>query len=91
MAPKSLELVNIIQNNVKLNEWIVHFDMEHAKNKNTATYLTDKDVSYKINDEINSDIVAQINVRNQSANLPRQANRVVRNEIDEFLKKYKII
>jgi len=91
MAPKSLELVNIIQNNVKLNEWIVHFDMEHAKNKNTATYLTDKDVSYKINDEINSDIVAQINVRNQSANLPRQANRVVRNEIDEFLRKYKII
>ena len=34
-APKSLELVNIIQNNVKLNEWIVHFDMEHAKNKNS--------------------------------------------------------
>ena len=91
MAPKSLEIVNIIQNNVKLNEWIVHFDMEHAKNKNTATYLTDKDVSYKINDEINSDIVAQINVRNQSANLPKQANRVVRNEIDEFLRKYKII
>jgi hypothetical protein len=91
MAPKSLELVNIIQNNVKLNEWIVHFDMEHAKNKNTTTYLTDKDVSYKINDEINSDIVSQINVRNQSANLPKQANRVVRNEIDEFLRKYKII
>jgi len=91
MAPKSLELVNIIQNNVKLNEWIVYFDMEHAKNKNTTTYLTEKDVSYKINDEINSDIVAQINVRNQSANLPKQANRVVRNEIDEFLRKYKII
>lgn len=91
MAPKSLELVNIIQNNVKLNEWIVHFDMEHAKNKNTTTYLTDKDVSYKINDEINSENVAQINVRNQSANLPRQANRVVRNEVDEFLRKYKII
>ena len=91
MAPKSIELVNIIQNNVKLNEWIVYFDMEHAKNKNTTTYLTEKDVSYKINDEINSDIVAQINVRNQSANLPKQANRVVRNEIDEFLRKYKII
>ncbi len=91
MAPKSLELVNIIQNNVKLNEWIVHFDMEHAKNKNMATYLTDKDVSYKINDEINSENVAQINVRNQSANLPKQANRVVRNEVDEFLRKYKII
>jgi len=91
MAPKSLELVNIIQNNVKLNEWIVYFDMEHAKNKNTTTYLTEKDVSYKINDEINSDIVAQINVRNQSANLPRQTNRVVRNEIDDFLRKYKII
>ena len=91
MAPKSLELVNIIQNNVKLNEWIVYFDMEHAKNKNTTTYLTEKDVSYKINDEINSDIVAQINVRNQSANLPKQTNRVVRNEVDDFLRKYKII
>lgn len=90
-APKSLELVNIIQNNVKLNEWIVHFDMEHAKNKNTATYLTDKDVSYKINDEINSENVAQISARNQSANLPKRANRVVRNEVDEFLRKYKII
>lgn len=91
MAPKSLELVNIIQNNVKLNEWIVHFDMEHAKNKNTATYLTDKDVSYKINDEINSETVSQISARNQSANLPKRVNRVVRNEVDEFLRKYKII
>jgi len=90
-APKSRELVNIIQNNVKLNEWIVHFDMEHAKNKNTATYLTEKDVSYKINDEINSENVSQINARNQSANLPKRANRVVRNEVDEFLRKYKII
>jgi hypothetical protein len=90
-APKSLELVNIIQNNVKLNEWIVHFDMEHAKNKNTATYLTDKDVSYKINDEINSETVSQITARNQSANLPKRTNRVVRNEVDEFLRKYKII
>lgn len=90
-APKSLELVNIIQNNVKLNEWIVHFDMEHAKNKNTSTYLTDKDVSYKINDEINSENVAQISARNQSANLPKRTNRVVRNEVDEFLRKYKII
>jgi len=90
-APKSLELVNIIQNNVKLNEWIVHFDMEHAKNKNTSTYLTDRDVSYKINDEINSENVAQVNARNQSANLPKRANRVVRNEVDEFLRKYKII
>ena len=90
-APKSLELVNIIQNNVKLNEWIVHFDMEHAKNKNTTTYLTEKDVSYKINDEINSENVAQISARNQSANLPKRANRVVRNEVDEFLRKYKII
>ena len=91
MAPKSLELVNIIQNNVKLNEWIVHFDMEHAKNKNTATYLTDKDVSYKINDEINSETVSHISARNQSANLPKRVNRVVRNEVDEFLRKYKII
>ncbi len=90
-APKSLELVNIIQNNVKLNEWIVYFDMEHAKNKNTSTYLTEKDVSYKINDEINSENVAQISARNQSANLPKRANRVVRNEVDEFLRKYKII
>ena len=90
-APKSLELVNIIQNNVKLNEWIVHFDMEHAKNKNTTTYLTEKDVSYKINDEINSENVAQVRARNQSANLPKRANRVVRNEVDEFLRKYKII
>ena len=90
-APKSLELANIIQNNVKLNEWIVHFDMEHAKNKNTATYLTEKDVSYKINDEINSETVSQISARNQSANLPKRTNRVVRNEVDEFLRKYKII
>ena len=90
-APKSLELVNIIQNNVKLNEWIVHFDMEHAKNKNTTTYLTEKDVSYKINDEINSENVAQVSARNQSANLPKRTNRVVRNEVDEFLRKYKII
>jgi hypothetical protein len=90
-APKSLELANIIQNNVKLNEWIVHFDMEHAKNKNTATYLTEKDVSYKINDEINSETVSQITARNQSANLPKRTNRVVRNEVDEFLRKYKII
>ena len=90
-APKSLELANIIQNNVKLNEWIVHFDMEHAKNKNAATYLTEKDVSYKINDEINSENVAQISARNQSANLPKRTNRVVRNEVDEFLRKYKII
>ena len=90
-APKSLELANIIQNNVKLNEWIVHFDMEHAKNKNTTTYLTEKDVSYKINDEINLETVSQISARNQSANLPKRTNRVVRNEVDEFLRKYKII
>ena len=72
-------------------KWIVYFDMEHAKNKNTATYLTEKDVSYKINDEINSENVAQISARNQSANLPKRTNRVVRNEVDEFLRKYKII
>jgi hypothetical protein len=90
-APKSVELANIIQNNVKLNEWIVHFDMEHAKNKNVATYLTEKDVSYKINDEINSDQAVPSNIRNQSANLPKRTNRIVRNEVDEFLKKYQII
>ena len=90
-APKSLELANIIQNNVKLNEWIVYFDMEHAKNKNTATYLTEKDVSYKINDEINSEFVSPSNIRNQSANLPKRTNAIVRNDIDDFLKKYKII
>lgn len=90
-APKSLELANIIQNNVKLNEWIVHFDMEHAKNKNTATYLTEKDVSYKINDEINSEFVYPSNIRNQSANLPKLKNTIVRNDVDDFLKKYKII
>ena len=90
-APKSLELTNIIQNNVRLNEWIVYFDMEHAKNKNTSTYLTEKDVSYKINDEINSEIVAPSNIRNQSANLPKRTNGIVRNEVDEFLRKYKII
>jgi len=90
-APKSLELTNIIQNNIRLNEWIVYFDMEHAKNKNTATYLTEKDVSYKINDEINSDQAAPSNIRNQSANLPKRTNNIVRNEVDEFLKKYQII
>lgn len=90
-APKSLELSNIIQNNVRLNEWIVYFDIEHAKNKNTSTYLTEKDVSYKINDEINSDFVAPSNIRNQSANLPKRTNSIVRNEVDEFLRKYKII
>jgi hypothetical protein len=90
-APKSLELANIIQNNVKLNEWIVYFDMEHAKNKNTATYLTEKDVSYKINDEINSEFVSPSNIRNQSANLPKLKNAIVRNDVDDFLKKYKII
>ena len=90
-APKSLELTNIIQNNIRLNEWIVYFDMEHAKNKNTATYLTEKDVSYKINDEINSEYVAPSNVRNQSANLPKRTNNIIRNEVDEFLKKYQII
>jgi len=90
-APKSLELSNIIQNNVRLNEWIVYFDIEHAKNKNTSTYLTEKDVSYKINDEINSDFVAPSNIRNQSANLPKRTNAIVRNEVDEFLRKYKII
>ena len=90
-APKSLELTNIIQNNVRLNEWIVHFDMEHAKNKNTSTYLTEKDVSYKINDEINDEFVAPSNIRNQSANLPKRTNSIVRNEVDEFLKKYQII
>ena len=90
-APKSLELTNIIQNNIRLNEWIVYFDMEHAKNKNVATYLTEKDVSYKINDEINSEYVAPSNVRNQSANLPKRTNNIIRNEVDEFLKKYQII
>ena len=90
-APKSLELTNIIQNNVRLNEWIVHFDMEHAKNKNTSTYLTEKDVSYKINDEINDEFVAPSNIRNQSANLPKRTNNIVRNEVDDFLRKYKII
>ncbi len=90
-APKSLELTNIIQNNVRLNEWIVHFDMEHAKNKNASTYLTEKDVSYKINDEINSEFVAPSNIRNQSANLPKRTNNIVRNEVDDFLRKYKII
>ncbi len=90
-APESLKNVNIIMNNIKLNEWIVHFDMEHAKNKNTATYLTEKDVSYKINDEINSENVYPNNIRNQSANLPKRTNSVVRNEVDEFLRKYNII
>jgi hypothetical protein len=58
------------------------------KNKNTVTYLTEKDVSYKINDEINSDQAAPSNIRNQSANLPKRTNSIVRNEVDEFLKKY---
>lgn len=74
-----------------MNEWIVYFDTEHAKNKNTATYLTEKDVSYKINDEINLDQAAPSNIWNQSANLPKRTNNIVRNEVDEFLKKYQII
>jgi hypothetical protein len=86
-APKSLELVNIIQNNIKLNEWIVHFDVEFAKNKNISTYLTDQDISYKIKEEI-TPIYEQ---RNQSANLPKRTSKIVKDDIDDFLKRYKII
>ena len=63
------------------------FDVEFAKNKNASTYLTDQDISYKIKEEINPNYEQ----RNQSANLPKRTSKIVKDDIDDFLKRYKII
>ena len=78
---------NTIQNNETLNTWITYFDAEFAKNKKTQPYLNTPNIIPKIIEE-------PPQLRQPVKNLtPRQydLSKIVKNDIDVFLKKYKII
>jgi len=104
-APKSYKTIDSITNNPSLNVWIIYFDNEFAKNRKTKTYLnieidTSKDIkepqapvlTQKTREPQIMDPTISRQLTNISAELSdRHSSKIVKDEVAEFLKKYKII
>lgn len=96
-APKSLKIVNNIENNSTLNAWIIYFDHELAESKKTKPYLNTQDINFVIENseirEITKNMKEGDFKQRQINNVEKTYNvsRIVKNDIDVFLKKYKII
>jgi hypothetical protein len=86
-APNSYKSINTIQNNQTLNTWITYFDAEFAKNRKTQPYLNTPNIIPRIVEE-------PPQLRQPVKNLTQKQydmSKIVKNDIDIFLKKYKII
>ena len=96
-APNSYKSINNINSNMTLNIWITSFDNEFAKNKKSTPYLSNPNIVPRV---VEDEVFARENrgvILTTKTNLsttpktPPKKNTIVKNEIDVFLKTYKII
>ena len=96
-APKSLKTIETIVNNESLGKWIVFFDNEFAKNRKMKSYLN---VEVDINEQLPQKLKESQQVDPSSIRplsrisrelSERHSSRIVKDEVDNFLKKYQII
>lgn len=102
-APNSYKTIPTINNGVSLNIWIQNFDVEFAKNRKMKPYLTNPSIVPRIVEDKqfakqNQNFQPRIRNNqyplnnNQPNNIqPKITNKIIKNDIDVFLKKYKII
>ena len=105
-APLSYKNIDSVTDNPSLNSWIILFDNELAKNRNTQTYLNiNIDITKNNNKEIQSPVLTQKTrepqlmdptISRQLTNISadhshRHSSKIIKDEVAEFLKKYKII
>jgi len=96
-APNSKKTLNTIYNGITLNIWIQNFDIEFAKNRKTKPYLANQDIMPRV---VEDPIFARENqnitpiTKNRTIQPPQQKinnSKIIKNDIDIFLKKYNII
>lgn len=100
-APNSQKQIISIRDNQTLNIWIIQFDNEFAKNRNTNSYLniqlpppSSKELHNLIPIQKEKEKEIDKNYQQQqinNVNLQGKLSKIVKNDIDDFLKKYKII
>jgi len=103
-ASKSLKAIDSIVNGPSMNIWIIFFDNEFAKSRKMKTYLN-IEIDPKIEQQIINQKFPQKNKEPQyieqiaeragnsisQENSERHSSRIVKNEIQDFLKKYQLI
>lgn len=82
-APNSQKNINTIFNNDSLNIWIHNFDSEYSKNKKSNPYLAPTNIPEKI--------TIKTKQNNSPYKFSRNSSKIVKNDINEFLKRYNII
>lgn len=102
-SPKSQKTIHTIYDASSLNIWIIEFDIEFAKNRKTKSYLNieHKEPEQTHNETKQTESVPKLKeitpiVNREPSNLSQENSfkynsKIVKSEIDEFLKKYKII
>lgn len=91
-APKSSKSIETITNNESLAKWIVFFDNEFAKNRKMKTYLnTEIDTTEQFKVIETQDYSSLRTPTRISRELSERHSRIVKDEVDNFLKQYKII
>lgn len=105
-APKSFKMIPNIVDNPSLNVWIIYFDNEFAKNRKTKTYLNIEinldakemkepapvQLTAKSREPQFIDPSFRREVTNISQSMSsRHSSRIVKDDVNDFLKKYQII
>jgi len=93
-APNSLKSINTITHGMTLNIWINNFDKEFSKNRKSTPFLTNPNIVPRV---IEDETFARENrnvtlhTKTNLSTTPKSPKKIVKNEIDTFLKNYKII
>lgn len=100
-APNSYKTISSISDGTTLNIWIQHFDIEFAKNRKLQPYLTNPSIVPRIVEDRkfakeNQNFTIRHNITSSNSQQVRQqpvknSSKIIKNDIDVFLKKYKII
>lgn len=98
-APNSFKTITTINNGITLNIWIQNFDIEFAKNRKTKPYLANPSIVPRITEDTqfakqNQNIKPRTNNYNNTITQtpqPTNTSKIIKNDIDVFLKKYQII
>ena len=85
-APNSYKTISHIQNNQTLNQWIIQFDVEFATNRKMQPYLNTPNIVPNVIEE-----PPQLRQTVKNLTPIQDFSKIVKNDIDIFLKKYKII
>ncbi len=101
-APKSYGTIESIVSNPSLNVWIIFFDNEFAKNRKMKTYLNieidprNESMNPQLTQKTREPQFAEGEIRREGQLVSqglseRHSSRIVKDEVNKFLKKYQLI